>query len=92
MRYRQDDNEDFRVLNGITSPSASRDPDPPLGQHQGMAYCVRLSPDGRLVATGGQDGIRLWDAKTFEPRGHLTDHQAEVNGIAFSADGSLMAS
>jgi WD40 repeat protein len=88
----RDGDEDFRDFAWYYLWNAVRDPDLPVGQHEGIAYCVRISPDGRLITTGGQDGIRLWDANTFSRLGHLTDHHNDVNGIAFSGDGSKMAS
>jgi serine/threonine protein kinase/WD40 repeat protein len=65
---------------------------PVLGQHQGMAYCAALSPAGDVLATGGRDGVRLWDLRTHQSLGHLPDHQGDVNGVAFSQDGNWLAS
>jgi WD40 repeat protein len=54
---------------------------------------VVLSPDGKIVALGGyQDGtVRLWSAETGkELRSFKTPQQ--VNTLAFSPDGSMLAS
>jgi WD40 repeat protein len=59
--------------------------------HPKPVLAVAVSPTGQLIATGGEDGIlRLWSMqgallKTFEGRG------GHINSIAFSRDGSLIA-
>jgi WD40 repeat protein len=32
--------------------------------HGGMVYSARFSPDGRLIVTAAQDGVRLWELAT----------------------------
>jgi WD40 repeat protein len=52
-----------------------------------------LSPDGKLIATGGIDGIiRLWDVESGKLVRALVGHDYYVYGLAFSAGGKYLAS
>ncbi len=78
---------------------AHRDPDP-YGQHgprvtispaQGI-LSLAFSPDGKTIATGSYDKVRLWDVKTGRQRAALSDsYQATVDHLAFSPDGKTLA-
>jgi WD40 repeat protein len=49
---------------------------------------ARLSPDGREIVTGDQDGrLELWDGRTGLRLRTLTDSGAPVEAAAFSPDG-----
>ncbi|HEY2841514.1 MAG TPA: c-type cytochrome domain-containing protein [Pirellulales bacterium] len=54
---------------------------------------VVLSPDGKLAATGGNDGaIKLWDAATGAAVRTLSGHTGAVSALRFSADGARLFS
>jgi WD40 repeat protein len=52
---------------------------------------VAISPDGKLLATGGSD-IRLWDLVTGKQLWAVKGHPDGVARIAFSPDGKNLAS
>ena len=54
---------------------------------------VAYSPDGRSIVSGSNDGmVRTWDAHTGELRAVWEGHQGAVHSVAFSPDGSRVAS
>jgi WD40 repeat protein len=44
-----------------------------------------------MLATSGQDGVRVWSWPAGDVIAHLANHTADVNGVAFSPDGKLLA-
>jgi WD40 repeat protein len=50
------------------------------------------SPDGSLLATGGEGAIRLWSMPAAQPAGVLSGHSRGVVSLAFSPDGRTLAS
>lgn len=57
-----------------------------LNGHTGAVQAIEYSPDGRVMATAGNDGeICLWDPKIGSLRGRLSSRSA-VRHLIFSAD------
>ncbi len=66
----------------------------PLIGHLSSINGLAFSPDGTILATGGDDKvIRLWDVRTREPIGQpLIGHTGAVSPVVFSPDGRMLAS
>jgi WD40 repeat protein len=56
-------------------------------------WALALSPDGRLLATGGPDkAVRIWSVPEGKPLAVLEGHEGWVTSVAFSPDSRLLAS
>jgi WD40 repeat protein len=65
-----------------------------LHGHHGVVDGVSFSPDGRMLASAGDDRtIRLWDSRTHRQVGApLTGPEGPIREVAFSPDGHALAS
>ncbi len=89
------------IVHGGSTPRIWRLEPPPepdaLAGHNTEAWAAAFSPDGKVLATGGDDTnepqtIKLWDPVTGRLLAGWQAHTATVATLAFSPDGRLIAS
>lgn len=60
--------------------------------HQGAAYTVCCSPDGRwLVTAGAASVVRIFETKTWRLHATIATAQGEINGVAFDPESRIIA-
>lgn len=58
----------------------------PLQGHEGQVFAAAFSPDGKTLATGGEDRVViLWDLGAGKERLRLLGHLGAVWGVAFAS-------
>lgn len=64
-----------------------------LEGHTGGVLALAVSPDGRVLASGGEDAtIRVWNAATGALVRTIANHHDRVGALAWSPDGRYLAS
>jgi len=64
----------------------------PGNESQGKLNALSFSPDGRVLASAGEDRTtKLWDTSSWREIKTLTGHKDDINALAFSPDGNLLA-
>jgi WD40 repeat protein len=59
--------------------------------HEGILSAPSaFSPDGRIIATGGAKGVKLWERSTGALLREF-EHECAVTNVAFSSDGATLA-
>jgi WD40 repeat protein len=62
-----------------------------LTGHNNWVNTIAINPNGQTLASGGRDGIKLWNLTTGELITTLYGHSDWVSAIAFSPDGTKLA-
>jgi serine/threonine protein kinase/WD40 repeat protein len=63
-----------------------------LAGHQGPVKVLAFAPDGKLLASGGADGVvNLWDTDLAAKRTVLDAHAGAIESLSFSPDGKVLA-
>ena len=78
-----------RAMIWSASTGALRRAFPPHGRSSWIASAA-MSPNGRDLATAGDDGAQIWDARRGVLRRRLRGHTDSLTDVAFSRDGRML--
>jgi WD40 repeat protein/outer membrane protein OmpA-like peptidoglycan-associated protein len=81
------------LLMAIQVHSQTYSPIQTLRGHLGQVQNIRFSPNGKVLASGGQYGkIMLWNSTTGQVIKSISAHTTTINEVTFSTDGKMVAS
>jgi len=64
-----------------------------LEGHSAPIWCLSITPDGRMLASGGKDNtVRLWSLPDGEHIRTLEEHSDFVGCLSITPDGKVLAS
>lgn len=85
------DEFDHRGIEWYYAWNETHDWDRRLLGHEGAVYGIAFTPDGKtLVSVGADKLVRCWYTSTWQLAGSLSGHDAEINDLTLSPDGTRL--